>query len=111
MKIIERGHIYELENKHSGVQRIVFFKDLPHSVDGHDGVLTQEVIRAVLDRMLELFAQKPCSETWKIIKKLRECLILFETRAARGTLEKSYAKVGLHIEQLPTKANGHVFDL
>jgi hypothetical protein len=111
MKTIERAHIYELENKHEGVQRLVFFKDLPADSAWHDGVLCQEVLRALIDRMLDLWAQRPCHESTEIIQKLRECLVLFETRAARGTLEKSYAKVGQHVEQLPVKANGHVFDI
>ncbi len=111
MNVIERAHIYELENKHEGVQRLVFFKDLPQSEAGHDGVLCQEVLRVLVDRLIDLWAQRPCHETTEIIQKLRECIVLFETRAARGTLEKSYTKIGLHVEQLPIKANGHVFDL
>jgi hypothetical protein len=111
MKIIEDSHIYELDNKYEGVQRLIFFKDLPHSEEGHDGVLCQEVLRALIDRMVSLWSQKPCHESTEIVQKLRECLVLFETRAARGTLEKSYAKVGLHVDQLPVKENGHIFNL
>jgi len=111
MKVIEPGHIYQLENKLEGKQILTFFKDLPKNGNHHDGVLCQEVLRALIDRCLDLFSQKPCNETADIIIKLRECLVLFETRAARGTLEKSYAKSGKHVEQLPVKANGHIFDL
>lgn len=112
MRIVQRGHIYELANKHNGHQTLTFFRDLPHGDDSnHDGVLCQEVLRALIDRMLELWAQKPCHESTEIVQKLRECLVLFETRAARGSLEKSYAKTGLNVEQLPVLRNGHVFDL
>lgn len=111
MKVVEASHIYELANKLKGKQTLTFFKDLPHSEDGHDGVLCQEVIRALTDRVLGLWAQKPCQESTEIIQKLREILILFEVRAAKGTLEKSYSKVGMHVECLPVHSNGHIFDL
>lgn len=111
MKIVQDGHIYELNNKLTGVQTLTFFKDLPSNQPSHDGVLCQEVLRALIDRMLDLWTQKPCHESTEIVQKLRECLVLFETRAARGTLEKSYSKTGLHVEQLPVLANGHVFNI
>ncbi len=111
-RIIEFGHIYALANKHNGEQILTFFKDLPHGDPAnHDGVLCQEVLRALIDRVDDLQSQRPCHETTDILIKLREVLVLFEVRAARGTLEKSYAKVGLHVEELPVHPNGHVFDL
>ena len=111
MKTIEQGHIYELQNKVTGTQTLKFFKDLPKSEDGHDGVLCQEVVRVLLDRYIELYTQKPCEETHHIIMKLREILILGEKRAFGNTLEKSYAKCGLNVEELRVNANGHLFDL
>ncbi len=111
MDVVKRGHIYDLDNKLKGKQRLFFFKDLPHSEDQNDGVLCQEVIRALIDRMLELWQQKPCDESTEIIQKLRECLILFETRAARGSLQKCFEKIGKHIENLPVHRNGHIFTL
>lgn len=111
MIIVEIGHIYDLYTKQGKFQRLTFFRDLPHNREGHDGVLCQEVIRALIDRVITLNNQKPCHESVDIIIKLREVLILFETRAARGTLEKSYAKIGKFVEELPTLQNGHIFDL
>lgn len=110
---IERGHIYELENRISGSQRLTFIKNLPEdSESNHDGVTCQEVIRVLLDRVLELNRQVPCHENIEIINKLRECIILFETRAVGKMLTKSYSKVGLTVEELPTKkSNGHIFSL
>lgn len=110
MKVIEPGHIYELENRLDGVQRLQFFKDLPEGEPGHDGVLCQEVIRAVIDRVNDLHVQVPSHENVDIVLKLRESLILLEQRAFRRTLGKSYAKTGRHVEQLPTFGNGHLFD-
>lgn len=111
MKVIELSHIYQLANKLNGYQTLTFFKDLPKSELGHDGVLCQELLRVLIDRMLGLWSQKPCDESTQIIQKLRECLILFEVRAAKGTLEKSYALCGKHVECLPVQDNGHIFSL
>lgn len=111
MDVVLHGHTYDLKNKRSGTQRLQFFKDLPTSEPEVDGVLCQEVIRALVDRYLELFNQKPCSETMKIIQYLRKCLILAEKRAFGNTLDKAYAKSGLNVEQLPVKENGHLFDI
>jgi hypothetical protein len=111
MKTIELGHIYELNNKHQGTQKLVFFKDLPEGDENnHDGVLCQEVIRVLINRYIELYVQKPCEETNLIILKLREVLILGEKRAFANSLEKAYAKSGQNVESLPTQKNGHIFD-
>lgn len=111
MVVIEAGHVYDLANKIEGVQRIVFFKDLPHDAAGHDGILCQEAVRMLIDRYVALYVQKPCLETHLTIGLLREVLKLSEVRAFGNTLDKAYAKIGLNIEQLPVNANGHLFDL
>lgn len=113
MRVLEKGHTYELRNKRFGSQKLTFFKDLPDNKfeEHHDGVLCQEVLRALIDRVNVLHVQVPCKENVDIVNNLRNALLLFETRAARRTLEKSYKKTGMHIEELPTHENGHVFDL
>lgn len=112
MKVIQPGHVYELSNKGEGHQTLTFFKDLPLGVDdNHDGVLIQEVLRAVLDRLLELYGQKPCQETHEMIVHGRAMFVLAEKRAFGNTLEKAYAKSGYYPEQLPTDNNGHIFNL
>ena len=111
MKVIEVAHRYKLCNKISGEQELVFFKDLPESEPGHDGVLCQEVVRVLLDRVHQLHIQDPCHENVEIVQRLRDILVLFETRAVRRMLEKSYKVTGMHVEQLPRYENGHVFIL
>lgn len=111
MIVIVPGHTYDLANKENGHQRLQFFKDLPHSEEKVDGVLCQEVLRALIDRVLELNSQKPCHENIDIINGLRHILILFETRAARGTMEKCYSRIGVNVEELPVNKNGHIFIL
>lgn len=111
MQVIQQGHIYELANKHEGVQTLTFFKDLPHdAIDNHDGVLCQEVLRALIDRVIDLNTQVPCHENIDIITKLRECLILFETRAYKRMLDKVYSKTGWNVEEVPTEKNGHIVE-
>jgi hypothetical protein len=113
VQVIERGHIYDLEAKNGGdPQRLTFVKSLPEgALDNHDGVMGQEVVRALIDRELELFAQQPCQETMEIIQLHRRILKLYEVRAFGNTLDKSYKLTGQHIEELPvSKRNGHLFD-
>lgn len=88
-----------------------FFRDLPEDGCGHDGVLCQEVLRVLLDRVHCLHVQDPCHENVEVVRHLRGALVQFEQRAARRTLEKSYRRTGLHVEELSVRGNGHVFDL
>lgn len=92
MHIIDPGHIYELHNLDGdGVQLLAFVKrkgkNYPGNDTAHDGVLTQEVLRACLDRALYMNAQASCAETDIIISSLRTAIMAFEVRAAkcRGT--------------------------
>lgn len=112
MRVIEAGHIFGLRT-HDGKEHVLtFVKSLPEGdPTNHDGVMCQEVDRALLSRELELFSQWPCHETTEIIILRRQILSLYEQRAFRHTLDKSYRKCGLHIEQLPVHENGHVFSL
>lgn len=45
------------------------------------------------------------------IYDLRECIVLFETRAFGRTLNKSYLKFGLTVEELKVQENGHIFHI
>jgi hypothetical protein len=111
VRVIEQGHIYGLQNQGGGEQVLKFVKSLPEDdPTNHDGTLCQEVLRALVNRVLDLNSQKPHHNNIEIITKLRECLLLFESRAFEETVKKSYAKTGLYIEQLPTEGNGHLYD-
>ncbi len=95
MRVIECGHIYELENKEGSTQTLTFFRDLPEDRSTHhNGALCQEVLRALLDRMHELLRQKPCQESVEIIQHLRAAFVLFESTP----------------EELPTDERGHVLN-
>ncbi|MCA1571174.1 MAG: hypothetical protein LC798_12825 [Chloroflexi bacterium] len=93
MKILEPGHVYAVENVDGpGKQEIRFVRrrdgkgePLPESTPG---VLTQELLRVCIDRTLYLYAEAPCDEDTEIIEKLRDCLVLYESRAARRAIER-----------------------
>jgi hypothetical protein len=95
LRVVEPGHIYEVHNVDGpGVQRIIFVRR--RGDDGrmlkiderHKGILAQELMRVLIDRTLYLNAEAPCVEDIEAINLLRRCLMLFESRAARRTIEK-----------------------
>lgn len=107
---VEPGHIYDLQTHGGKLQRLTFVKTLPEGDPCHDGVLNQEVIRALICRLLELYRQKPHPLTHELIELERRALLLHEVRAFEETVKKSYVKTGLTIEQLPVMKNGHLYD-
>ena len=112
MEVVSPGHIYALDNVGGGSQRLTYLRNLPEGSEKHPGVLCQEVLRTLIDRVNYLNIQAPCHENVEIVEHLRQALILFESRAARRMLEKSYAKTGCNVEGLcVSKVSGHVFTL
>jgi hypothetical protein len=88
MKIIDPGHEYLLDAIDGGdQQRLVFVKrqgrNYPGNVGAHPGILTQEALRACLDRAIYMNTQASCAETDVIIASLRTAIFAFEVRAAR----------------------------
>jgi hypothetical protein len=99
VKIIVAGHVYEVENVDSdtfppGVQRIEFVQRrdgagelLPEHLR-QEGILSQELLRVLIDRTLYLNAENPCREDVEIVDSLRDVLRAYEARAARRSIEK-----------------------
>lgn len=88
MNVTDPGHSYLLHGLDGAVpQRLTFVKrvgpNYPGNVHGHPGLLTQEVIRALIDRCKYMRNQGACVETDVIIDSLRTALYAFEVRAAR----------------------------
>ena len=89
MKILDRGHEYELEGVGHGneTQRVVFVKNegekYPGNVGFHGGVLTQELLRICIDRTKYLNDQGSCMETELALSAMRQALAWYEVRAAR----------------------------
>jgi len=99
MEVLDPGHVFELDNVGGGSQRLVFLKRSTGKwryVTEWPGVLCQEVLRALILRVLFLFEQEPCDETRDIIWHLRQALFLFEVRAYRRKAEKVNGLGGAH---------------
>lgn len=97
MRVIDPGHIYHVHDSDSPdgtTQDIVFVRrrddngELLPPERREPGILTQELLRVAIDRTLYLNAEAPCDEDVKIINHLRSALSLYESRAARRTIEK-----------------------
>jgi hypothetical protein len=95
MRVIEPGHIYALANVDGSDEQMIRFvrrrDELGEKLDGSrrtPGVLTQELLRVAIDRTLYLYAEAPCDEDTTILEHLRAALTLYESRAARRTIEQ-----------------------
>lgn len=95
MKVIDPGHVYEVQNVDGdGTQTIRFVRRrddeatmLPQDAR-EEGILTQELLRVCIDRTLYLHAEAPCPENVIIVNSLCTALREYEARAARRTIEK-----------------------
>ena len=114
MRVIDPGHEYILDALDGGEQqRLLFVKregpNYPGNVGGHAGLLTQEVIRALIDRCKYMNAQGSCAETDIILASLRTALMAFEVRAARCRGVSIDLKGLGEIEDIPTCSKcGHI---
>lgn len=115
MKVIEPGHIYDLDHLDGDAHQLLTFVN--RELLPHEGTQTQEVLRAVVD-VLECLIDRTnhCDAClrWegndRIIKALseaqRQCrlaLLFHEQRV----LERRFAKGELEPESVPVGADGH----
>lgn len=113
MKVVDPGHIYELDKLDSYEKvRLVFVKRVGKTYPGnenvHPGTNMQEVIRALIDRCQYVDGQIESIHTKQVVVLLREALTRLETRAAErhGRVFNSQTHA---IELLPTcKKCGHI---
>ncbi len=87
MKVIDPGHVYELESLDGEFpQTLTFVKregpKFPGNVGHHPGTTLQDVLRALLDRMHYLQNQIPCEENHQVITDLEDAIYVLEARAA-----------------------------
>lgn len=106
MRVIDPGHRYALANLESDGETILqFMKDANlHNGDGCQGPSCQEVLRAVIDRVQTLHAERPSEFNAGIIYDLRHAIAGFEGRAIIRRVEKD----GLEIERVPVASDGHL---
>jgi hypothetical protein len=92
MKVIDKGHVYELNELGSdSTQCLKFIKRSGGAVqyqDEYPGLQTQEVLRALIDRTEYLYEVLPCKETTEALVHLRMALYWYEARAQRRKKEK-----------------------
>ena len=99
MKILDAGHTYLLNNFEKGSQELRFIKRNSGSKthnEEYDGVQSQEVIRALIDRTQYLNNILPCIESEEAIYHLRMALFLYEARAYRRKQDNVNRKAPSH---------------
>jgi hypothetical protein len=83
MKILDHGHSYELANlddpDHEVPPVLLYFvkregDGYPGNVGHHAGTNMQEVMRALIDRLLYLDKQVHDHRNWDIIRRLRDSI-------------------------------------
>lgn len=95
MKVIEPGHVYEVQNTDGkGTQRINFVlrrdgaAELLPENQRRQGIQSQELLRVLIDRTIYLHNEQPWPENIVVINCLRKALKMYESRAARRSIEK-----------------------
>lgn len=88
MKVVEEGHIYELDQLDApdGAKRILVFVN--RGATPHPGTINQEVIRALIHRVKFLEAELHHDVNPRILHHLRMALVLHEGRAAERKVER-----------------------
>lgn len=106
MRVLVPGHRYALQNLEDDGETILQFMMDPklHNGEGAVGPSCQEVIRALIDRVQTLDAEKHWEGNAQIIYDLRHALAGFEARALIRRVEKD----DLPIEALPVETDGHI---
>lgn len=87
MKILEPGHAYQPAcYDGDDCPPLIFMQRVgpgyPGNGHAHPGTNCQEVLRALIDRVIYLDSQVPCVENGHILANLRGALKEFEVRAA-----------------------------
>lgn len=100
MRVLEPGHIYELDHLCSeGHETLTFIKRsgaAVHYADEHPGTNSQEVIRALIERTEYLDTVLECVESKDAAWHLRMALYMYEVRAFRRKVEKLNRMAGAH---------------
>ncbi len=116
MEVLDRGHLYAMETIDGGRTAILQFvkrcdppEKYPGNSGSYPGVIIQEVLRVLIDRVKYLDNQVPAPENEDILIHLRESFWSLERRAHRrhGSAIPVLSK---HIEEYePCSTCGHIF--
>lgn len=114
MRVLDPGHRYALQTFDKQETEIVFIKRSGGAVqynDDHDGLQSQEVLRALIDRTKFLNAQIPCNESENAIWNLRMALFEYEARAWRRKQAAINREKGQHYDEArPRLHRGLIYD-
>lgn len=102
MKVIEPGHVYQLEHLDGSGAGILVFVNREDGTE-HEGTQTQEVLRALIDRTQHCDNCLRWAGNDEIVMHLRQALVLHEARA----LERKTVKGCIEPEKVPTGPDGH----
>lgn len=102
MKVIEPGHVYQLQHLDGSGAGILVFVNREDGTE-HEGTQTQEVLRVLIDRTQHCDSCLRWSGNDEIIMHLRQALVLHEARA----LERKTVKGRIEPEKVPTGPDGH----
>ncbi len=102
MKVIESGHIYQLQHTDGAGAGVLVFVNRESGTE-HEGTQTQDVLRALIDRTLHCDKCLRWDGNDKIVHHLRMALSLHEARA----LERKTEKGELQSEKVQVHSDGH----
>lgn len=103
MKEIYPGHTFELRHLDGdNVSTLQFVQRRPHH-EPKEGTTNQEVLRALIRRVILLNSEQAWEGNIQILSHLRKALALHEVRA----LLKHIDKDSLPVESFPTGPDGH----
>lgn len=117
MKVTDPGHEYEVDtyDGDGSTMTIGFMKregvGYPGNVGHYPGTNLQEILRVCIDRLEYLDNQIACNKNKKILMKLRSCIGMLESRAAKrhGKILMMPVPMWSKIETLLTcKICGHI---
>jgi hypothetical protein len=104
MKALYPGHRYELDHLDGEGKTILQFVQRPPHHVPEEGVINQEVLRAIIDRVKCLDVEVPWSGNKQIIYHLRMAIALHESRALFRHIEKH----DFPIELVKLGGDGHM---
>ena len=88
MIVIDPGHNYQLDTLDGDATCELRFVKRFRGRENHPGTTNQEVLRVLIDRVIELNSEKPWPLNNQILHHLRMALILHEARALVRKVEK-----------------------
>lgn len=103
MKVLYPGHRYELDHLDGPGKTILQFVQRAPLHEPREGVLNQEVLRAIIDRVKVLDDEVPWRGNDEIIHHLRMAIALHEARAILRDVERH----GLAVENIALDQRGH----